>query len=83
MTTASTKKPAHKIRRGAIELAIWENTGANGVWYNVTLSRSFKKDDQWGESSSFGQDDLLPLAKILDEADSWIQGAQQSARKAA
>jgi hypothetical protein len=77
------RKPAHKIRSGAITVTVWKNDGEHGAWYSVTPSRSYKKDDQWGESDSFGQDDLLRLAKLLDEADSWIQGAAQAERKAA
>jgi hypothetical protein len=77
------RKPAHKIRRGALTLTVWKNDGDNGPWYSVNLSRSYKKDDQWAESDSFGQDDLLRLAKMLHEADSWIENTQQAERKAA
>jgi hypothetical protein len=77
------RKPAHKIQSGALTLTIWKNEGDKGPWYSCTPSRGYKKDDQWGDSDSFGQDDLLRLAKMLDEADSWIQGAKQASRKAA
>ena len=49
----------------------------------MTPSRSYKKDDQWGDSDSFGEDDLLLLAKLLNEAHSWIVRAQQAERQAA
>jgi hypothetical protein len=46
--------------------------------FNVTVSRSYKDSEaQWQESSSFGMDDLLPLAKALDDAHSWIHEARQ------
>jgi hypothetical protein len=76
-------KPAHKIRSRALAVTIWKNDGDKGPWYSVTPSRSYKQGDQWRESTSFGEDDLLPLAKLLDEAHSWILRAEQAERKAA
>jgi hypothetical protein len=76
-------KPAHKIRNRTLSVTIWKNEGEKGPFYSVTPSRSYKQGDQWKESDSFGEDDLLPLAKLLDEAHSWIVNAQQAERKAA
>jgi hypothetical protein len=76
-------KPAHKIRSGALTVTVWKNDGDNGPWYSVTPSRAYKQGDQWKDSDSFGQDDLLRLGKLLDQADSWIQSAEQAERKAA
>jgi hypothetical protein len=77
------RKPAHKIRSGALALTIWKNDGNHGPGCSVTPTRVYKKDEQWAESDSFGQDDLLRLAKLLDEADTWIQNAAQAERQAA
>jgi hypothetical protein len=81
--TNSTRKPAHKIRHRDITVTIWRNESTKGPWFSVTPSRIYKKDDQWCDSDSFGEDDLLLLAKLLGEAHSWIMNAQQSARQAA
>ena len=70
MTT--NEKPAHKIRKGAIEVAIWRREGEKGPFYNVTMSRSYKQGEEWKHADSFGADDLLLLAKLLDQAHSWI-----------
>ncbi len=76
-------KPAHEIRIGAIKAALWKNDTANGTRYNVTLSRIYKdkEDDQWKSTDSFGRDDLLVLAKVADQAHSWIfqQGQEREA----
>jgi hypothetical protein len=69
---SSKAKPAHTIRAGAIEVAIWRNDGEKGPWYSVTMSRSYKQGEEWKQSDSFGSDDLLLLAKLLDQAHSWI-----------
>jgi len=71
-----SNKPVHAIRYGSIRAAIWKNVvdlGANSrPVYNVTLSRSYRDGDTWKDSSSFGQDDLLVLAKAADAAHTWI-----------
>lgn len=79
----STKaKPAHKLRAGGIEVAIWRNEGEKGPWYSVTMSRSYKKGEEWRQADSFAADDLLLLAKLLDQAHSWII-SQPAKRQAA
>ena len=67
-----SKKPVHEIRLGRIKAAIWENETQNGTRHNVTLSRLYKDGDTWKDSSSFGRDDLPLVAKIADQAHSWI-----------
>jgi hypothetical protein len=76
-------QPAHKIRHGALEATIWKNDGEKGPWYSVTASRSYKQGEEWKQTNSFGFDDLLPLAKLLDLAHSWIMNAQQADRQTA
>lgn len=66
------QKPAHKIRSGVIEVTIWRNKGEKGAFHSVTMSRSYKKGDTWKQTDSFPADDLLLLAKLLDQAHSWI-----------
>jgi hypothetical protein len=80
------KQPVHKFRGGGIELSIWENQGDKGLFYSVTHRRSYKQGDEWKESDSYGEDDLLRLGKLIDEADSWIvahRRQQRAGKKAA
>ena len=72
--TMPKEKPIHEVRLGAIKAAIWKNDTANGVRYNVALSRIYKdrEDNQWKSTDSFGRDDLLVLAKVADLAHTWI-----------
>jgi hypothetical protein len=74
--------PAHKIRRGVLQVTIWRNSGENGTWYSVIPSRGYKKGDDWVETDSLNQDDLLPMAKLLELADTWIMHQQQADAKA-
>ncbi len=65
-------RPVHTVRYGGIKAAIWRNQTRNGTMYNVTVVRSYKDGKQWKDTSSFGYDDLLVLAKALDDCHTWI-----------
>ncbi len=70
-------QPVHHIRYSRIDAAVWQHAGDNGTWYNVTFSRSYKDaNDEWKSSDSFSADDLLLLAKIANEAHTWIMQKQ-------
>jgi hypothetical protein len=75
--------PAHKIRSGVLQVTIWRNHGEKGAWYSVIPSRSYKKgDDAWKETDSLRFDDLLPMAKLFDQAHTWIMNQQRADAKA-
>ena len=69
---ANHNQPAHEIRLGAVKATIWRNETSVGTRYNVTVSRIYKDEEEWKSTDSFGRDDLLPLAKTLDLAHTWI-----------
>ena len=74
--------PAHKIRNGVLQVTIWRNTGDKGNWYSVVPSRSYRQgDDAWKETDSLGFDDLLAMAKLLNQAHSWLVEAKKADAK--
>jgi hypothetical protein len=74
------QKPIHEVRLGLIKAAVWKNETDTGVRYNVTVCRLYKENGEkdWKHTDSFGRDDLLLLAKVLDQAHSWIYAQAQS-----
>ena len=78
-----SNRPVHEVRFGTVRAAIWANqTEQYGVLFNVTLSRSYKTaEGEWRDSDSFGRDDLLVAAKVLDEAHTWICNEQRRERR--
>jgi hypothetical protein len=84
MTNESTHKtkPAHKLRDGLLTVTIWKNSNDKGPRYSATPSRSYKKGNEWGQSDSYASDELLALAKLLDEAHSWMRATEQAERQA-
>ena len=65
---------------GLIKAAIWENTVGDIVRYNITFSRIYKDETEWKTSDTFGRDDLLVLAKVADQAHTWICTAAKTDR---
>ena len=65
-------RPVFELRLGAIKAAIWRNDTENGARYNTTFSRAYREGEQWHNTDSFGRDDLLVVAKLADQAHSWI-----------
>jgi hypothetical protein len=67
------RRPAQEVRLGRVKAAIWANDTEQGVRFSVSVSRVYKDGQgRWQTSESFGRDDLLTLAKVLDRAHSWI-----------
>lgn len=77
----AANRPVFKITLWPLSASIWKQTGTNGDFYNVTLQRSYKDGETWKNSDSFGRDDLLAAAKLLDQAHSWIVRAEHAARE--
>ena len=72
-------RPVHEVRIGLIRAAVWANSTRDAVIHNVTFERRYRDGEEWKSTNSFGRDDLLKLAKVADEAHSWI--SQQSSPK--
>ena len=67
-------RPITEIRIGKVKAAVWKNTQeeTGKVYYSVSLSKLYRKNDEWKETSSFSRDDLPLLAKVADQAHTWI-----------
>ena len=73
-------KPILEVRMGMIKVAVWKNDTQNGVLYKATFSRIYRDGNEWKTTESFGRDDLLVLAKVADQAHSWIHTQSQEDR---
>ena len=73
-----SQPPVHVIRFGLIKACIWQNHTKSGDRHVVTVCRLFRNGEMWKESTRFGRDDLLSVAKALDQAHTWIHQRTQS-----
>ncbi|MEO6246503.1 MAG: hypothetical protein ABIQ12_13800 [Opitutaceae bacterium] len=66
-------RPVTTFRLGRIKAAVWENRVEEKKFYNVTFSRSYvDAEKRFHDASSFGRDDLPLVAKLADEAHTFI-----------
>lgn len=70
-------RPIHQVRYGNVKAAVWGKDTEHGRRFSVTVSRSYTTTssdgtDEWHDSDSFGRDDLLVLAKALNDCHTWI-----------
>jgi len=68
-TPQTAKHPVSSQRYRNLEVAVWRRDGEEDAFYTVSLKRSYKVDDKWNDSTiSLSNDDLLPMARLLDRA---------------
>ena len=64
--------PVKTFRLGRIKAAVWENEGEQ-KFYSVTFARTYMDDDnKYHDTDSFGRDDLPLVAKLADQAHTFI-----------
>ena len=81
--TNQNSQPIHRIRYGAVSVAIWENQGANGTFHNATVERTYRdKEENIQSTASFGLSDIALLQLALSEAAQWINAQKAQAAPA-
>ena len=72
-STSTAKLPVKTLRLGRIKAAIWENEADQKKFYNVTFARTYMDDAKnFHDTDSFGRDDLPLVAKLADQAHTFI-----------
>ena len=72
-TNTSGPAPVKTLRLGRIKAAVWENGADQRVFFNVTFARTYMDEEKkFHDTDSFGRDDLLLLAKLADQAHTFI-----------
>jgi len=71
--TGAAPGPVKTLRLGRIKAAVWENNSDQRAFFNVTFARTYMDaDKKFRDTDSFGRDDLLLLAKLADQAHTFI-----------
>ena len=71
-------KPISEVRIGRVKATVWPNETKQGrTRHNVTFSRLYRDGGEWKQTQSFGRNDLLVLAKVVDQAHTRIFELQQ------
>ena len=71
--TFSNPPPVRVFRLGRIKAVVWENETDQKKFYNVTFARTYMDDARnFHDTDSFGRDDLPLVAKLADQAHTFI-----------
>ena len=84
--TESNGNRPEKVRVGVISGSIWRNEltnrqGETFVRHNVTFTRGYRSNGQWFDTGSFGRDDLLTLALVVNMAHSRIHELEREEKE--
>jgi hypothetical protein len=78
---ASGPVPVKTLRLGRIKAAVWENGADQRSFFNVTFARTYMDEEKkFHDADSFGRDDLLLLAKVADQAHTFICERQSGSK---
>ena len=67
------KLPVKTLRLGRIKATVWENEADQKKFFNVTFARTYMDDARnFHDTDSFGRDDLPLVAKLADQAHTFI-----------
>ena len=67
------KLPVKTLRLGRVKATIWENETDQITFYNVTFARTYLDEAKvFHDADSFGRDDLPLVAKLADQAHTFI-----------
>lgn len=76
-----SNKPVKTFRHGAIGVSVWERQGKKGVFYDFTVSRSYKNGENGSAyASTFREDNAEAIVRVVGEAAAWIR--EQAGRNA-
>ena len=73
MAKEKANQPAAKFRLGYVTATVWKNQGTGDrEFFSVEVSKSYKDGDEWKDTSSLGQGDILNAVKCLERAEQFI-----------
>ena len=77
-----SNKPVKSFRLRGITASVFENQSEDGKsFYKVTLQRSYKQDDEWKSTNSFGRDDLPLVSLLTKQAWEFILNTESKSQK--
>ncbi len=80
---AAGTKPVRTFRLGRIKASVWLNGTGEKPFHNVTFARTYTGEDQQPhDTASFGRDDLPLVAKVANQAHSFIFEQRAEAKAA-
>lgn len=76
-----SKRPEYTLQYGKLKASVWRNYADDGSpWFSIVFGRIYLDgNNQVHYAKTFGQQDLLPLAKLAGDVWTWLARQDQSA----
>ena len=74
-------KPVNVFKHGKVRASVWQHEGKHGVYYTITLQRSYEAHEKIQYSESFSFYDLWNIVRASADAYSFISKKKADARK--
>lgn len=72
-SSAPAQSPLRTLRLGRLKAAIWDNSSEKGPFFNVKFARVYLDEQKkFHDTDNYSRDDLLLLAKLADQAHTFI-----------
>lgn len=77
-----TNKPVHQARAGMVSASVFLNDGKDGAKFpSVVIRRSYKTEEGFKDTSSFGVRHLSELVAVIGDVRAWIYANYPDAAK--
>ena len=68
-------QPEKKFNVGLVKATVWKKkSGDDNEFRTVSLNKSYQKDGEWKNTTSFGVNDIDKAIQVLEEARDYING---------
>lgn len=68
-SSSGKKPPVARVKRGGVEVAVWENQGkSGGTFHTFSLQRTYKQGEEFKHTSALRVNDLPKAIEALREA---------------
>jgi hypothetical protein len=72
MTSLNSARPVMQWNEHGVSVAIWKRMHEGGAFYDISISRSYKKAEKWHRTSYFRGDDLTRVIDFTTRAKEYL-----------
>ena len=72
MTSLNSARPVMQWNERGVSVAIWKRQHEGGTFYDISISRSYKKAETWHRTSYFREEDLTRVIDFTTRAKEYL-----------
>jgi hypothetical protein len=72
MTSLNSARPVMQWNEHGVSVALWKRAHEGCTFYDISITRSYKKAETWQRTSYFRQDDLTRVIDLTTRAKDYL-----------